>query len=265
MPSISKREAAEHKKIEAKLQSWETLTYEDKLEIYAGWNPGAYELNALDGAFFTPVPLANDLQICVGESDRKILDLCAGMGLLSFLAYHRITHDHKGNLHKDPRLVVCVEKRKSYVEMGRKLFPEAHWIHGDITNQGLMAEILEDYGEFDCVVSNPPFGRIAANKVEWAGYKGSNFEYKAIAVARTMAKRGLFIAPQNSVPFKYSGNRYMEYLPEDRWSTVLKAFVRDTGLEILPDGVGIDTTTVQDLWHGVSPSVEVCEVVFKDD
>src|SRR5579864_2275263 len=75
------------------------------------------------GAFFTPMELANDFKIEV--HGRKILDLCAGIGILSFCCRHFRHHEQMPD-------ITSIEINPEYVRIGRKLLPEATWICADV-------------------------------------------------------------------------------------------------------------------------------------
>lgn len=92
--------------------------------------------------------------------------------------------------------------------------------------------------------------------LQTGSYKGVNFEYKVVEVASKVAKEGLFILPQNSTPFKYSGNRIYATTSSQK----LEAFVEATGITF-EFNCGIDTSAWQNQWRSVSP---VCEIVTVD-
>jgi len=214
------------------------LTLEDKVFVLENWNEGAVHVNSAAGAFFTPPGLARDFAIEV--TGRRIIDLCAGIGALSFAVRLKEYEEDAFN-------ITCVEINPAYVEVGKKILPNAAWICGSIFD----AE-LDSLPKFDCAISNPPFGSIKTGR-ENDGLGG--FEFSAIKRAAELAKRGVFIVPQMSAPFQYSGRQcYERSMPNNK----VKAFIEKTGLmgEI---GCGIDTSQYLRDWHGVSP---MCEVVL---
>ena len=78
-----------------------------------------------------------------------MIDLCAGIGILSFSYFHGIYHG------VNPE-ITCVEINPDFVAIGKKLLPEANWICGDITDPDFIASL----GSFDFAYGNHPFCRI---------------------------------------------------------------------------------------------------------
>ena len=243
---LSKQKAKLHQEA-CDILKKDKLSYDDKIFVLENWHEGAEHINGTAGAFFTPSGLARDFQLGV-EKHGRVIDLCAGIGSLGFWLTETAKH---GNTLKE---LVCIELNPKYVEVGKKILPDAKWITGSIFDKELMLSL----GEFDQVISNPPFGQIKTGKPvdNWLAYSGSDFELLAIDVASRIAKRGAFILPQMSTPFRYSGN---SYLTEERTDKV-KKFERQTGLEY-DFNCGIDTSIYIDDWKGVSP---VCEIALFD-
>ncbi len=69
----------------------------------------------------------------------------------------------------------------------------------------------------------------------------------------TLAPYGVWIVPQGSAGFVYSGARCYER----RESTKYQKFAKDTGWKF-EAGCGIDTSIYKEHWHGTSV---ICEVV----
>lgn len=65
---------------------------------------------------------------------------------------------------------------------------------------------------------------------------------------------GVWIVPQGSAGFKYSGHSYYD---DSVQTPKYHRFNRETGLVLTP-GVGIDTSIYRDEWHGTKV---ICEVV----
>lgn len=201
------------------------------------YQEGATQNNTAIGAFFTPQRLARDLNVEVGDC-RTIVDLCAGIGSLAFACEERAER------------IVCVESSAEYVRVGRKVMPDATWIHADV-----FSDWWTQFARFDYAISNPPFGRIKAPEFQ-GRYTGSDFEYKVIELASRVARNGTFIVPQKSAPFRYSGcDCYREAVGDE-----CRKFMDQTGIT-LGNNCGIDTSQYLTEWHGVSP---MCEIVLAD-
>ena len=245
MSKIDKEAAKRHNKALELVRSDKELTMDERWYILENYHEGATNLNSLAGAFFTPVGLAKDF--CIEIHSNSTIDLCAGIGCLSFVAFAR------GWL--EIGQMTCVELNPEYVEVGRRLLPEATWICGDITDEALMKSL----GRFGQAIGNPPFGRVKSGSTAWAGYTGSEFEYKAIAVASRIADAGTFIIPQMSAGFEYSGMR--EHKSDIR-SDKLNKFTQQTGIE-LGVSCGIDCSFHIGDWKGVAPKVEIVDCWFE--
>lgn len=253
MAKLTKKQIAEHN-IAVELLKKDELAFDEKLTVYEKWNESAISLNSEAGAFFTPIGLARDFSLEL-FLNRRTIDLCAGIGMLSFFAYH----------HAGVKDITCVELNPIYYEIGKKLLPEATWINASIF------DLPEDIGHFGQAISNPPFGKIKTGMVDKDrfSYKGSEFEFLTVEIASQLADYGIFLIPQGSTPFKYSGARYFQDLREqnqgynpDGISPMNKVnkFIKETGFDY-QFGIGIDTSIYKDEWKGVSP---ICEVVTFD-
>lgn len=219
-----------------------------KLFIFENFREDAEHINSKSGAFFTPFGLANDftLQIpCLYGKTIRIIDLCAGIGVLSYAA--QLECSDRSRCYAD---ITCVELNPHYVEVGKKVVPEATWICADVLDP-FLPDLL---GQFDFAIANPPFGRIANNYRK--SYMSGEFEYMVIEAASRIAKEGAFIIPQMSAPFVYSGTEDHRWLQEGRART----FEKRTGI-LLEFNQGIDTAYYKNDWHCTAP---ICEIVCCD-
>jgi SAM-dependent methyltransferase len=174
----------------------------------------------------------------------RVIDLCSGIGMLSYAVWQRSRFNHRR-----PQ-ITCVERNADYVEVGRKLLPEATWICADVL--GVLDMRL---GHFDSAISNPPFGNIRRTKNS-PRYAGKDFEFHVIDIAAHLADYGTFIVPQMSAGFNFSGRPNYERQTGGR----AVAFQELTGLHF-DAGCGVDTALYKDEWKGVSP---ICEIVCVD-
>lgn len=238
MAKLTRQQATLHRAACDLLSLPRDLDPDERMFVLDNWQESTTGTNTLDGAFFTPAELAVDVSVeVVGTT---VIDLCAGIGALASAC-----------LYNGPRgrTVVCVERNPRYVEIGRKVVPEATWIHADIFHlpQGLLPEGLD---RFDTAVSNPPFGATPRTG-NAPGYQGRRFEYHVIAIASRLARRGVFIVPQQSVPFRQSQAEDARVLDDE-----YQHFTRTTGLSLAPS-CGIDTELYRSRWRGVAPRTEV--------
>ncbi|WP_195985341.1 methyltransferase [Clostridium sp. D33t1_170424_F3] len=224
------------------------LTHEEKLFVFENYREDAEHINSKAGAFFTPFGLANDFVLQIPyryEHTIRIIDLCAGIGILSYAA--SLEGNSWSRSYAD---ITCVEINPDYVEVGKKLLPQATWICGD----ALDPEFTKSLGRFDFAMSNPPFGNTPTP--HRGAYISSAFEHMVIEAAARIADEGAFIIPQMSAPFVYSGTSDHRWLEAGKGRT----FEEKTGIK-LEFNAGIDTAVHKNEWHGVAP---VCEIVCCD-
>lgn len=251
MAKLTKQEEKLHAEALALVDLERDLTLPEREFVLDHFQEASTATNSTHGAFFTPEGLARDFSIEVPDQASRIIDLGAGIGRLSFGCRNVFGNRWNG----DPlREFVCVERDPEYVRIGKKVMPEAQWICGDILDVPEMG-----LGRFDVAIGNPPFGAIKRAK-DAPGYKGRKFEYHVIAVAATLADYGVFIIPQNSAPFDYSGK---DRFYADRADREYERFTKSTGIVLEPN-CGIDTSIYRDEWHGVSPAVEIVTVDFTE-
>jgi hypothetical protein len=245
---LTKKQAQLHQEACALVALARDLSEDEREFVLDHWQESATSRNVLDGAFFTPADLASDLAIELRCAD-KILDLCAGIGRLAWQ-----NRDFYGRRYfgEEPRELVCVEKNPAYVEVGRKVLPEARWICADVLDVPSL-----NLGRFDAAIGNPPFGTIARSG-NGPRYSGPLFEYHVIDVAAQVAKAGVFIVPQLSAPFRLSGVPfYTEELSEQ-----YRRFAAETGINLTASC--IDTSMCIDEWRGVAPRTEVVLADFTE-
>ena len=126
---------------------------------------------------------------------RRVIDLCAGIGVLSYIIHHR---SKWGECLAE---ITCVEINPRYVAVGRKLLPQARWINADVFDWRTL-----DLGHYDVAIANPPFGRVRRSN-DAPRYRGPEFEFHVMDIAREFAERGAFIVPRESASFRYSGRQ----------------------------------------------------------
>jgi len=239
MAKLTRAQAKAHAEA-CKMLEKDRLADDERLFVIQNWQESANHVNSSAGAFFTPWGLARDFSIEVGGA-RTIIDLCAGVGTLAYFS-------SLGDVER----LVCVEKNPGYIAVGRKLVPHAEWVEGDVFD-------LPEFGRFDCAISNPPFGATARTGTSRT-YSGRAFEYHVIAVASEIASYGVFIIPQNSAPFRYSGERHYR----EEKTEAYNAFAASTGIDLTPN-CGIDCEVYRKDWRGVAPAVEIVCADFQKE
>lgn len=244
MSRMSKQQIKLHKQAEELLKK-DVLTFDDKLFVIDNWNEGYEFDNARFGAFFTPQGLARDFNIEV--SGPKVIDLCAGIGTLAF-AYVHFRHHYNPEKIK----ITCVEMNPRYVEIGKKILPEAEWICADLF------EVWQTLDRnYDTAISNPPFGKTVGKDCVDPRYKGSEFEFKVIDIASYLASFGVFIVPQMSAGFRFSGVQCYDRNESPKY----KKFAEQTGIR-LEVGCGVDCNFHKDDWKEVNIVVEIATTEF---
>lgn len=231
---LTKTQIKAHNEAMALVNIYRPLTISEKEFVLDNFQEGAEHVNSATGAFFTPRSLARDFSIEV--SGGKVIDICAGIGSLSYAIEEMVDS------------IVCVEINADYIRIGKRIVPDALWIHASVFDPCVL-----DLGLFDWAISNPPFGAIKEDGYK-GRYRGGQFEYKVMEIASRIARNGAFILPQMSANFTYSGKPCYEEVE----SAKAKAFREQTGILMQPN-CGIDTSIYKDDWRGVSP---VCEVVI---
>jgi phospholipid N-methyltransferase len=182
---------------------------EDEIDfVYENWNPGAVSNLTQPSAFFTPTIMARELSI---ETDGdSIIDLCAGIGSLS-RAILASNSDAQ---------IVCIEREHAFVEVGRKLLPQATWLQADVLDE--LPELLKRkdmYRTFDMFISNPPFGKIPKTVARTTKFVSSGqWEYAVAELGMSMSNfGGAMIVPVNVLPWQYSGMRSYTTVANERY------------------------------------------------
>lgn len=253
--AISKSAMVEHQQALDLVYSDKTLT-EDEVEfVFENFQEGADARTRIVGAHFTPAELARDLAPNVDAE--FYVDLFAGIGRLtrSVLDFYAWGGE---------RQAVCVEMNPTFVEVGKRLVPEAHWVQADLLTADAAGKIGDTMAELGWpagnrvlgVISNPPYGN---GRID--GQHRVQIEYHAIEIGAALgAFAGAFIIPQQRCPFVYSGQRNYRHTGGDR---AYQSFTRRTGLAIGMNA-GIDTSCYRKQWKGVSPQVEIAIVEYPE-
>lgn len=229
---LTKAELKIHNQAEEILEK-DTLTFGDKEFLYESFNEGAIADVTSDSAYFTPLDLAYDFALFAGRYG-VCVDVCAGFGVLSFCARVRDTY------HSNIRHQICIERNPAFIEVGKKLLPEAEWIQGDMFDKTIWDGIVQRYGRIDSIVSNPPFGKVTKTTVDrsWLKYTGADLDIAAMEIAMLYANDVSMLLPKSSVEFRYSGRRCFETVENKKVQKLRK----ETGIEFMMTNPGVDTS-----------------------
>ena len=118
MAKLTKAQAKLHRQA-CDILTKPVLTEDDKEFVLKNWNEGATHVNGEAGAFFTPYDMAFDFTIDAigsGGYGGRVIDLCAGIGMLSYAVWWRSDRRAK---------ITCVERNADYLAIGKKILPEA--------------------------------------------------------------------------------------------------------------------------------------------
>ena len=209
------------------VHSDKVLNEDEKIFILENFQESADHVNSAHGAFFTPLDLAFDFTIEVPDSMEglDIIDLCAGIGMLSFASRRKA------------KQLTCIEFNPNYIQVGKRVLPEAEWIHADALS-------FNYERKYDFAISNPPFGNIKTGE-HTGKYKGSKFEWKIAEKASEIAVNSALIIPRNSACISSGG-------------ADLKKFMETTGIVFEDSCVLIDD--YRNEWKGVNPDCVITTI-----
>lgn len=250
---IPKRELKRQNELLA-LTKKEKLTDEEIEQIYLEFNPAILDDISTNGVYFTPDGLASDAALFTYRHGH-LIDVCAGIGALS---YNCLMRDH---YEKNIKSITCIELNPRFVELGKKLLPQANWICASAFDQELWDSITSGLTDqrFDCMISNPPFGvpTVKDDSTNWLNYQGHR-DLMVLELCLRYSKNGNFILPSGSVPFEYSGKPY--YRNEvDRWSQKLKKFLKENkDYKFTMQCDGIDCSIYKDEWQNLNGIAVEC-------
>jgi 16S rRNA G966 N2-methylase RsmD len=245
---LSKREQKKQKEV-LELLNKESLTHAEIEKIYTDLNEGGLGDVTGNSAYFTGLPLAYDFA-AMAPTSGVVVDMCAGFGVLSYAALCRDTYE--GRIKK----IICIERDPKYIEVGKKLvqsitkeksrtdtLTEVVWICGDMFDESLWKKIEAEHGKIDCIISNPPYGKISKTDYsrDWLKYKGAEMEMAAVEIGYIKADYASYILPQGSCTFRASG-RYGFGGAEHVENRKVAALKKDMGVNFYMAWMSIDTT-----------------------
>lgn len=234
MTKLSKLLWKKHEKAVELVQSDHDLTDAERLFVLQHWSPLAQQNVGVAGIYFTPLNLAYELMIEVGDT-KTVLDMCAGTGRLAYACWQYNN--------KEPN-ITCIENNHEFVEVGKRVLPEAKWIHADAFDWHSYHDRHYYYHHYyDVVICNPPYG-LRINK--------QASEYVAAMTAMALSDRAVFILPHNVLPFRYSGQQVFKQVENKKYEKWSKEF--NIKFEM---NCGIDVSIYRNDWQGVKPAVEI--------
>ena len=170
------------------------LPWDDIHFVLENWSPSVVIEN--NAAFFTPVSLAYDFAFLAAPSGgMRVVDLGAGIGTLAGTVAHL---SHSGDI----REMTCVEYESRYLQIGKRLFPDFHWVFGN------MYEEMFIKGKGEYAISNPPFG-LRPPKSDWMKFHPCTSHIKAIELAIRYCEFGAtMILPQGLSGYDLKEHKY---------------------------------------------------------
>lgn len=245
MAKLSKQDWKLHERANDLVESDSTLTWEERDFIFDNWNPMARNDVGAAGAFFTPAGVAHEFHVR-GDTDMPVIDLCAGIGILTY-QYVRAWQYYKPK----NQSLICIERNYDFYQVGKRLVPEAHWIHDSIFNQDLIADLADEFD--DCLpISNPPFGAVTVDPQEtkWLIKSKDSIEVMAMDVALHLSNSALFILPEGYVNHIDSTN------PKFRKAKKIKERYPNLYLELWCT----DLSSYDNDWKGANPKVQIVDL-----
>lgn len=260
MGKISKEQSKRHDEALALLSLSRTLSDDERELVFRQFNPLAEYNVGKNAVYFTPFDLAWEFAVYArGWDNCTYVDLGAGIGMLTWALMC-----HEGRR----KGFTCVEFNKEFVDVGKKLVPEAEWVWGDMFDYDLWGQL----GMFDIGISNPPYGNVFGRD-EAAGWlhKGPG-HMQAIEVILKVCKGGEVIIPEIDCQHDIRNNFEERLIGEEYEQAVAngnkharKAGMNLTRLVKLYPGLYLppeatDLEVYRDQWLGAAPNVAIVDV-----
>ena len=252
MSKMTKQQIKRHEEVEALLWgSSEKLTPEQVAFCLEHWDPRALsgKYVAKNQAYFTPLPLALDAGRYIGGDGRRVVDIGAGIGRLTYAVLCANWWD------ASQVQMTAVEINEAYLKVGQRIMPEVTWVQGDFYD----LHLWQNLPRFDQAISNPPFGQVLTDyDTSWIGYRGPAGLMVA-AIGLQIARLGItMILPQMQTPFCYSGAPPGKSAYAASQAGYLKRFIaRHPELEWHHSSIDTAQEVYTSGWRGVSPVVEL--------
>lgn len=259
MARLSKQEWKRHDDAEALLSLSRALTSDEVAQVMSGWHPEARTNVGVAGAFFTPLALALDLTMFVqyGGERRHYLDLCAGIGRLSYAMALRHEKDG-GHTH-----VTAVEINPEYIDVGRRVLRDVprlsvDWVQGNAFDMSVVGA----GAPYHVGISNPPFGKPKTATGAGLRFTGSAELMAAEVILRTCTYGGALICGTQIVPWRRSLRGAAESVDEVERSEYGRWRMANTGWML--QRMSLDTS-VEAYQFDVSVRFEVATIEREDE
>ena len=253
---LTKQQLKKQKQIWELIQSKDDFTDEETERIYKDFNEGYIGDITDNSAYFTPWNLALDFALMV-PTHGTVVDLCAGIGGLAKAALIRDTY----NSHI--RTMICIERDKRYIKIGKKLVKsndktKVVWLQADMFDYDVWKRIDSEYGKIDCLISNPPFGKVSKTDKNrsWLKYNGNELDIAAIEIGIKKAEFPSYILPQGSCTFKGSGRPYFDHCENKKIDKLKK----EMGIDFYMAWASIDTSIYEEGFKNTKVVVECLSI-----
>ncbi len=259
MGKITKAQLKMHEQAENLIHGGDKKLTREQVEFcLEHWDPRASSGKhvAKNQAYFTPMTLACDACMYVGGDGRRVVDIAAGIGRLSYAVLCANYWNPK------EVKVTAVELNPEYVQIGRRLLPEVDWVQSDLYDLSLWQSLPR----FDEAVSNPPFGKVLTDyDTSWIGYKGpAGLTVAAISLKVTRLGPTM-VLPQTQTPYKYSGMvRGGDAYAPTRMKYLEKFSKQRPELEWDHRSLDTEEKAYKSGWRGAAPVVEVIGLYDRD-
>lgn len=244
---LSKLQRKQHGEAESLLSLGRTLKEDERMFVLDHWLPGATGDPGIHGVFFTPRSIAESISYYPSEG--PVIDACAGIGRLAFHCWLA----SKWSNHPKFTLT-CVEFNSNYVEVGRRVLPEAEWIRADLTDY---AASLDGKRPFREAISNPPYGKVPTLR-EWRGYTGPAHLVAAAVLGDITRYGGWMIVPEADIAQSFrSQGRVVE---DSSFYQKFRAARPDLSLSHYSH----DFSQYRSEWMGASPNVTLADLDIRE-
>jgi hypothetical protein len=249
-----------------------SLTIDEIDRVYEEYHPAWDCETSSGGVFFSPPDLSHD-SVLMGAHHGAVLDMAAGIGMMSYSAIVRNYYDEGLDS------LTLIEYNPIFHEMSKRLLSplsahthsgkiiEMNFILGSMWDEKLWTSIMtsREGQKFTVMLSNPPYGKQTKEEREeaaWMYYQGER-EIAAQELCYRFAEEGTFILPAGSVDFTFSGaHRGYERRPSNKMKKLHDALGRH-GVHLHQECTGVDCSIYIDQWKGTRVSTESVEVSFQ--